>query len=142
MGSRGDQGGAEAVVSLLWEPSQGFILASIQKPATTDNIFITDRSGHTQFSQSKHYLCNTHSDEELRQGKQGPSEHPGPLGPRHPQGWPSAFGPTGYIFRKAPVITQETVCFQKPVLAAIAISKQEGENVCEGVILCVGEKRF
>lgn len=59
-----------------------------------------------------------------------------------PQGWPSAFGPTGYIFRKAPVITQETVCFQKPVLAAIAISKQEGENVCEGVILCVGEKRF
>lgn len=83
MGSRGDQGGAEAVVSLLWEPSQGFILASIQKPATTDNIFITDRSGHTQFSQSKHYLCNTHSDEELRQGKQGPSEHPGPLGPRH-----------------------------------------------------------
>lgn len=33
--------------------------------------------------------------------------------------------------------------FKKPFLAAIAVSKQKKKkSVCEGVILCVGEKCF
>lgn len=44
--------------------------------------------------------------------------------------------------RLACYISGSILSLQKPALAAIASSKQEGENVCEGVILCVGEKCF